>query len=747
MVTPDNSLVGAHNELAILSRWKRNYVAPILSALTVLPKFHANGIRLDWLLRLVLSTSRGNREPNFKEIERAMNDGLAQAGILSQEDPIEDLLCDSLATAAGDFRIFPGQWESATAFTQVMVEAFDTLPSARRKDDTLQASYALLRLSEEIARRSNLDRTTDSGGVPQISIALPHTAALKRLARLATFTARDLASLAIDPNALAPFILDENQLPLIGSNEVGETPLEFHPLLAVGNELAVVSPANISLAVRAVIVNAVLQGGLGDLFHLRLLEAQERYTESTAFWPATHINLSAPDQDFLRTSVCEYDRGRFLHVMQLPCAFSGFPEEGFMTTRYIPDRADGTIRQDVSRFWGFLASRPFVASSTTILLTSGWGPPQIVHPAIDEPAAPPHWQLVIMSFADAAILGACDDGKFQDIQRMSQIENALLADGYTFQNVNGLINMFGFWRTTGGSIVPDDMPEMVPPAFLSLPTDSLRGPRREGTIRRGYRSLPMPDGTFKLVQRRDWGKDALKPIFASVRDLEQRRLAGAFAHAGRTWWIETERPARGSAEIQYRIWSGVMEWLAAVGPGIIDLFPNGFPPQAARIILKPPDDPSGGRIDPAAIPGHPPGAEVVAVENRQGVVAVRIAEAWMPHLRSVENAAEAILVAAVLHGVAGAQSPGRNALRAAVEEIIPSRDWRWMHARQRSPRSTGWADEGCLRVSPLSPSRPWRWPNLARYGLFGIARWASRSRARRSASNFWPRTGKAFSLP
>lgn len=76
MATPDYSFMDAHDELAILS------------GLTVAPEFHANGICLDWLLRLVLSKSRGNREPNFKEIERALNGGLAQAGILHMEDPI-----------------------------------------------------------------------------------------------------------------------------------------------------------------------------------------------------------------------------------------------------------------------------------------------------------------------------------------------------------------------------------------------------------------------------------------------------------------------------------------------------------------------------------------------------------------------------------------------------------------------------------------------------------------------------------
>jgi hypothetical protein len=683
MLTPDSSFLNSLDDVAVVLRWNRSYVAKILSGLTIAPEFHANGIRLDWLLRMVLSKSRGRREPNFKELEYALNGGLAKAGILHLEDPIEDLLCDSLATGAGNFRIFPGQWESATAFTQVAIEAFETLPSARRKDDTLNVVHALLRLSEEIAKRAGLDRTSESGGRPQGSITLPHSAALKRLARSVTFSPRDLAALEIDPSALAPFILDEAQLGLIGSREVGETPLEFHPLLAVGNELVVVSPGNVSLAVRAVIVNAVLQGGLGDLFHVRLLEAQERYAEATAFWPASYISLSPPDQDFLRASVCKYDSGRFLHVIQLPCAFSDFPAKGYMTTRYVTDVVNEKVKRDISRFWEFLASRQFVARSTTVLLTSGWGPPQIVHPRIDARTAPPHWQLIIMSFADTAILGACENGKFRDIQRMTQIEDSLLADGYNFMNPNGLINMFGFWRTTGGSIVPDNMPEMVPPAFLSLPTDALREPRREGTVRRDYRALPTPDGAFKRVQRMDWGKDALKPVFASVRDLEEGRLVGAFDYRGRTWWIETHRTARGSSDGTYRVWNGVMEWLAAVGPGIIERFPGAFPAHPARIVLEPPDDHLNRPIDQGTKVIDPHGAEVVSIEKRtDGVVAVLITEAWMPLLRSADNSAELLLAATILDGLAGVKNPGRAALRESVEEIISSEDWRWMHARE-----------------------------------------------------------------
>lgn len=695
--TPDNSFQSADVALGIVARWDKIYAAGIVSGLTTVPDYHANGIRLDWLQRIVLSKANGHREPNFKEIERALNGGLGQAGITHREDPIEDLLCDSLATATGNYRIFAGQWESAPAFTQVMIEAFEALPPGRRKRDTLAAVYAILRLSDAVAERARVDRTSESGGTPFGAVTLPHTAALKQIARRVIFTPRELEQLAINPKALSPFILEDEQLSLIGSNEVGETPLEFHPLLPARKDILVASPASISLAVRAVLVQAAIDGGIGDLFHLLVLKAQERYAESTGFWPTIRINLSEPDRDFLRASVCQYDRDRFLHVMQLPCDFNGFPGQGFMTTRRLSDRANETIQEDIGRFWELLKAQPDVSDSATILLMGGWGPPQIVHPTFDAASAPPHWQLVIMGFSDAAILGACDDGKLRDILRMNRIETRHLQDEYTFVNPNGLLNLFGFWKSTGGSIVPDNMADMLPPAFIRLPTDSLLEPRREGIVRRDYRSLPTPDGAFKTVQRRDWGKDSNKPIYASVKELEADTLAGVFAFSGRTWWIETPRREGQNLKFAYNVWNGVLEWLAAVAPTIVERFPNVFPSQAVKVTLTPPDHGAVHKVATADIPLGAPGDNTIDVSLNQTGAALLIREEWLASLRSAENGAETSLIAAVLHGVAGDLSPGRAALRRAVEEAIASKDWRWMHAREALTPLDRLAGRGLVR--------------------------------------------------
>ena len=84
--------------------------------------------------------------------------------MLRLEDPIEDLFCDRISTVRGDFRIFFGVWECAGAYTQTLLDAFESLPAGGLKDQALEAVYALLQLSEAVAERAGVDRSTTSSG-------------------------------------------------------------------------------------------------------------------------------------------------------------------------------------------------------------------------------------------------------------------------------------------------------------------------------------------------------------------------------------------------------------------------------------------------------------------------------------------------------------------------------------------------------------------------------------------------------
>jgi hypothetical protein len=221
----------------------------------------------------------------------------------------EDLFCELIVSEHGSFRVFSGQWESAGAYTQTLLDAFESLPEAEVKSQTLASAYSLLRLSDEVAARAGVDRDTLSGGTPMANIELPSPVALRQLADRVRFTDADLKQIAVIKEALTPYILDPDHFPHVSERLIGDTPLEFHPLLRTPSDLILVSPANVSLAVRSVLIMTALRGGMGDAFQEAILERQEQYSESGHFWPVRPVLLSSPDRFFIRISVGTYEPG------------------------------------------------------------------------------------------------------------------------------------------------------------------------------------------------------------------------------------------------------------------------------------------------------------------------------------------------------------------------------------------------------------------------------------------------------
>lgn len=332
---------GVPEETAVVSpalvneirQWNRTYAVKIIAGLLTEPRLHANDIRLDWLLRLVIAKAHGKRKPGRDQLSTVLNSHLVEARVERLEDPIEDLFCDHINTAEGSYRILLGRWEAAAPYAQTVYDAFATLPEHELKQSAMHAVHALLRLSNALAERSSLSRDTDSAGEPAGTISLPNKERLEQLARRVRFSRRALGQLGINPEHLSRFILKDEHFRYVTDREAGDTPLEFHPLLQNGEVITVVAPSNISLAVRAVLIGAAVFGKIEKTLQWRLLEQQERYSEATGFWPVPHIHLSPPNEFGMRASVCSFAPGRFLHIVQLPVQFDGFPAGGFAECR------------------------------------------------------------------------------------------------------------------------------------------------------------------------------------------------------------------------------------------------------------------------------------------------------------------------------------------------------------------------------------------------------------------------------
>ncbi len=177
------------------------------------------------------------------------------------------------------------------------------------------------------------------------------------------FTNGELQQMGIDKDALTRFFLMPEHYPYVSDRIAGETPLEFYPLLADPNGIVVTSPVNMSLAVRSVIVGAAQNGGMENALLYAMLVRQQEYSEVSGFWPVPRLQLSAPNQYFMRASLCQFEQGRYLHVIQVPTTFDEFPQKAFGSIRALGEKASKTIADDVAKFWRFLRRGAITAAA------------------------------------------------------------------------------------------------------------------------------------------------------------------------------------------------------------------------------------------------------------------------------------------------------------------------------------------------------------------------------------------------
>jgi len=351
--TPDE--VFTDPDLRACERWQKEIAAAQVAGLQTDPRLHANGIRLDWLQRLVLSKARGTHRPTPQDLEHVLNKGMTTTRVAHLEDPSEDLFCELIATERGNFRIFPGQWEKAGAFTQTLLVAFHALPEAPQKDAALSSAYALLKLSDALAARAGVDRFTEFSRSPLEDIPVPEAGGLSRMATRVRFSLDDLATLDISSDHIDEYVLAPHLHEQVSDREIGDTPLEFFPLIRAGDDYIVASPPNLSLAVRATLISTAKNGGVERAFLRAIMAAQEEFSDNGHFWPLRgHLHLSPPNRHNMRGSVVGYAPGHFLQIIQVVTGFGSFPQQAFGSMYEFSEAELKFLGAQFEGFWSFL---------------------------------------------------------------------------------------------------------------------------------------------------------------------------------------------------------------------------------------------------------------------------------------------------------------------------------------------------------------------------------------------------------
>lgn len=302
---------------------------PIVAGLMTLPKFQANYDRLDWAIRLVMGLGRGTRKPKKRNLEELLNRGLMVARVGLFEDPVEEFFVDHFPTPRGGFLIFPGRWERAASYTETLIRAFERLPNGEKKDDTLRQAYALLRLSNELVRRAGLQRRVIGEGLAASEMELPSDFVLGKLAARVRFSAQEIVGLGIEPSDLEAFTQSTAEDATVLDVRPGDSRLEFQPLLQTKQGLVVAAPANLSIAVRAFLIDVAVQHKLGRMLQYHLLREQSIFMRQGNFRLLPNGPVREVDGCLIHATVEELSPGRYAHVIQSVDGFAGWPVSAF----------------------------------------------------------------------------------------------------------------------------------------------------------------------------------------------------------------------------------------------------------------------------------------------------------------------------------------------------------------------------------------------------------------------------------
>lgn len=627
-----------------LQRFHPTRAAAMVAGLCTEGRYQANGIRFDWLIRLFLGYGKGNRKPRRSDLSDLLNKALFDAGANRLEDPPEEGFVELVPTSRGNFRIFTGYSEKAAHHTEAVLSAFEGLAANPEKTDALQKAYSLLQLSEALVRRAEASQATTPPTSPQATILLPSDERLQALSKRVHFRRSDLEKLGLSLDDLSFFFLPENLLANLAKFDIGNAPLDWYPLAPTDDGLVVLAPHVMSVAARACLIDRAVGFGVqGSLQHLLLLKQGADVSES-AFLdldpvPVVHM-AGQPVRDF----TFEISAGRFVHVIQTADGFEDWPHRGFGATTPCPDELVSALRGSISAARDHATSQPGFVEGMTLWLAGGWGSGR----GLQEEIGDDDWPLQLLEPGDAAVLGACEDGKLEDIWRLIKIERLMKAAGFEFISANGLLNLFQWWRDTEFALIPPHMTDIAPPYLINFDTNRLLTARIEArqVTDRAVRLHPAWGWVVTSRMDRRELSGPPKPIYVSAAHAKRRILLGCATHGTATWWLRSQTAEEVDLNTEFETWKTALEWACLVMPTMEKKLGENWTEPIEFIVSIAPQPEHG--------PSGPLGeSEVQAsldVRLKGSSIELLVKSDWQWALHSPENNAEIELAARLMEG-------------------------------------------------------------------------------------------------
>lgn len=667
----------------ILEKYDRRAAISQAAGMLVVPKFQANTYRLEFLVHLAVASCSGSQKVSWKHLEHWLNRQLGIRNIAGLEDPPEDVFVSNVICNSGEYLVQGGLGESSDSSTALLIRSIESF-GGEEQQQWLISAYALLRVSDFVLKRAKLKRWQSAGSIAKRAVSIGPSSPLTDWASYVLISTNDLAQLEITPAQLDDFIISESESRKLPLESNQESTLHKKPLVRIGHELCLAIPTTICYAVRRYIVGQAAKANQlaqlqGALINTVLEKADQIMRHGSHHGIEPLASPIDPTTDGLcKTLLYKIGANRFIHLLILPDSLEQFSESGLHNPMEFNKADEATIQRHIQNVRDHVSSTYKVDSAHTFVALGHLGQAFAIRP----PPAKSLWTFEIIRLYDLEFLLKESDSPLDKLILLCNQRQSMRAAGLHLPNVNGLLNLYAFWKDQDYCLRIGEMPHDRP-GRLQIASDFVRTYRYERRISTDEHCEIAVSGrlvpVMQATSESPFESTRSLPIYVSLFHLDKGLLSFCLGHNGTTVWI-TVLCSSDDADLRhtaYEMWEGLQ---LLVYRSLVDLTSSlSFVDEAIEVILDLRDVVSAQAAQDDV---NLSDSIVASIHNKKPIAKLYAHPGFMRSFSGVDNLGEQKLLEQIIFSfgqLAGVTFLDHKACEAATLRILGGHDAKIFH--------------------------------------------------------------------
>ncbi|MES2048145.1 MAG: zinc chelation protein SecC [Pseudomonadota bacterium] len=658
-------------------------IAATYGALLTQKRLQPNCLRLEALVHLCVAIGQGSSSPTTQLLRQGYTAIGHACGYM--EDPPEDIFVGNIYSKRGNYRVLEGIWESGTFYLQRFVNLTDSFPSNGNFSSIANSIHALLKVSDIVCQRDGL-RRNDLGSERGENV-LPRDLTDKshELSRLVKIGFDELDRSGINVEDLSPFIFDPTERSDLLNQSISDSALEARPLAIDGNQVYLLLPTAISVAVRRFILTVL---GNGENRKTFLHNLGREYSCLFGATPMLGDRIqNVPFSHMPWGSVCcaslKVDEGRYLNLVFFLDTLEDFFSDGFAGVYEGNKRLLQELKRATISMQDEAENRPGFRDGITLIIGCGIGRGVALETPVNSRE---NWEVDFLSAPDYCTLSRVKEMEPLNLWRIVQMRSNLEDMNVWLQNINGFLNLYAWADSLKGHLVPhSDIPEeslQNTSLNLAISQNSFVELRHKVVISIDCHAEQFVDQTWRMVVTEgasNFEEDNLQPIYAHLRVNEDGMPLGACITSNRCWWFDLTSPAVGLDTRTYDRWKLMGTWLTRSVQHLEDKFALklGNDPILWRCVFE--NMQEGLEMPVSGTAQEAIDAILTTVDVVRRTVELKIGIGFDRAIHHSENIAERALVSSFVRGVAQLAGEQSDDLDRLINLIVPDTETRHAH--------------------------------------------------------------------